>query len=320
MSTRPIMHIVAGRSRLPGLRNPNSAPVGGLEAPPHVRRNLTAYGAHVLGSPRPARCRVRTPWRAGTTADEWRECHSWPKSRHVVMTTVKDGIGRTGPFKGDRAVAHVVAVMALHGLVPFDPTVPWEVFGRAALPSAAPLYEVRVCGEAASVRSEHFDLRALAPRRPHRRRHGDRPGDRGHRGAGAGWGPHGLAGCGRSRGAHRLDLHRRLRAGGSRPAGRSARHHALAARFPRVQVDADVLYMDQGRILTSAGAAGARQANPSAAARNDRCSSPPCPRCGPSAACGCRDRSSTLRAASGQRTDRVALWASAARGGDRRRR
>ena len=76
------------------------------------------------------------------------------------MTTVKDGIGRTGPFKGDRAVAHVVAVMALHGLVPFDLTVPCEVFGRAALPSAAPLYEVRVCGEAASVRSEHFDLRA----------------------------------------------------------------------------------------------------------------------------------------------------------------
>ena len=159
-------------------------------------------------------------------------------------------------------MAHVVAVSALHGLIPFDLTLPCEVFGRATLPGAEPPYEVRVCGEGGLVRSGHFDL--CAP-----------------------WPLDGLAGADTVIVPGIEDIEASVPAGvvaalraaadrGARIAsictgafvlaaaglldGRRATTHwraapRLATRYPRVQVDANVLYVDQGRILTSAGAA-----------------------------------------------------------------
>jgi len=157
---------------------------------------------------------------------------------------------------------HVVAVLALDGVVAFDLSIPCEVFGRTEVPGVARPYAVRVCGETAVVRSGHFDLRV----------------------------PFGLddlkkadtvvvAGIddpGRAVAPAVLNALRRTAARGARIAsicsgafvlaaaglldGRRATTHwlgarALAERYPAVEVDPDVLYIDGGRILTSAGAA-----------------------------------------------------------------
>ena len=73
----------------------------------------------------------------------------------------------------------------------------------------------------------------------------------------------GGAGTGSGRGArHGLDLHRRVRARRGRPARRPAGHHPLGLRragsgrlFPQVRLDPDVLFVDDGDVLTSAGVA-----------------------------------------------------------------
>ena len=72
-------------------------------------------------------------------------------------------------------------------------------------------------------------------------------------------------GAARGRGARRadrVDLHRRVRARRGRPARRPPRRDALAlrraaraARSPRSDVEPDVLYVDDGAVLTSAGVA-----------------------------------------------------------------
>jgi transcriptional regulator GlxA family with amidase domain len=157
---------------------------------------------------------------------------------------------------------HVVAALALHGVVPFDLAIACDVFGRAVPPGVTPPYDVRVCGEARVVRSGRFDLRvrfgldALAD--------ADTvvvPGieditapvpatviaalqaaaGRGARIASICSGAFVLAASGL------LD-------------GRRATTHwlaarELAARYPRVHVDANVLFVDNGQVLTSAGAA-----------------------------------------------------------------
>ena len=50
---------------------------------------------------------------------------------------------------------HKVSVLAMDGFVPFDLSVPCEVFGRA---SGVASYNVRVCSEATEVRSRNFTL------------------------------------------------------------------------------------------------------------------------------------------------------------------
>jgi transcriptional regulator GlxA family with amidase domain len=159
-------------------------------------------------------------------------------------------------------MSHVVAVVAMDGVVPFDLATPCEVFGRAFLPGGAPAYAVKVCGVSPSVEAELFRLRA----------------------------PLGLAHLSRAQtvvvpGVSDLDapvsraLVLALRAAAARGArvasictgafvlaaaglldGRRATTHWLAAaelarRHPAVEVDAQVLYVDGGQVLTSAGAA-----------------------------------------------------------------
>jgi transcriptional regulator GlxA family with amidase domain len=154
---------------------------------------------------------------------------------------------------------HRVAVLAVDGVVPFDLSVPLEVFGRARLPDGGPAYEVRVCGPSPEVDTGSFGLRVR----------------------------------------HRLDelvtadtvvvpgvaditapvppavldaLHAAsgrvvsvcvgafaLAAAGLLDGRRATTHWAAAAelarRHPAVTVDPDVLYVDDGDVLTSAGAA-----------------------------------------------------------------
>ncbi|MGC7100957.1 GlxA family transcriptional regulator [Amycolatopsis lurida] len=155
---------------------------------------------------------------------------------------------------------HTVAVLALDKVVPFDLSTPIEVFTRTRLPGGDAAYEVRVCGPSPSVDAGAFTLQPP-------------------------WGLDGLAGadtvivpgCAEPTEVPEevLDALRQAAERGARIAsicsgalvlastglldGLRATTHwacagALAARHPAVEVDPDVLYVDNGQLLTSAGA------------------------------------------------------------------
>lgn len=155
-----------------------------------------------------------------------------------------------------------VAVVAFDGVVPFDLSVPCEVFGRARLADGSAGYEVRVCCEAREADAGAFRIRV---------RHGLRA---------LTWADTivvpGVASAGVAISPRLIRALRRAAERGTRVAsicsgalvlaetglldGRRAATHWLAApelarRRPTVEVDADVLYVDDGKILTSAGAA-----------------------------------------------------------------
>ncbi|MCR6490449.1 helix-turn-helix domain-containing protein [Amycolatopsis sp. OK19-0408] len=155
---------------------------------------------------------------------------------------------------------HIVAVLALDQVVPFDLATPIEVFSRTLL-RGRPAYEVRICGPAPELDAGMFTLRA----------------------------PFDLSGLadadtiivpGRaSNPPLPPSVHSALRAAAARGARiasicsgafvlaetglldglRATTHWAaapeLARRFPAVDVDPDVLYVDNGQFLSSAGAA-----------------------------------------------------------------
>ncbi|MGO4615489.1 GlxA family transcriptional regulator [Nocardia sp. 2YAB30] len=154
-----------------------------------------------------------------------------------------------------------VAVLALDQVIAFDLATPAEVFGRARLPDGRPAYRVWVCGAAPTVDAGMFTLRPP-------------------------WGLEALAdativvpGCsdpGVRVPDEAIAALRRAAAAGTRIAsicsgafilaatglldGYRATTHwlaaaELAARYPAVEVDPDVLYVDNGQLLTSAGAA-----------------------------------------------------------------
>jgi transcriptional regulator GlxA family with amidase domain len=156
---------------------------------------------------------------------------------------------------------HTVAVLALDKVIPFDLSTPIEVFTRTRLPDGRAAYRVRVCGLTPTVDAGAFTLQPP-------------------------WGLDGLAdadtivlpGCADPTAvpAEAVDALRRAAAAGARIAsicsgafvlaatglldGLRATTHwagaaALAARHPRIAVDPDVLYVDNGQFLTSAGAA-----------------------------------------------------------------
>jgi transcriptional regulator GlxA family with amidase domain len=156
-------------------------------------------------------------------------------------------------------MVHRVAVLALDGVVPFDLSVPIEVFGRARLADGSPAYEVRVCAAKREINAGLFT-------------------------AGVAHGLDVVAGADTIvvPGVIDLDLlvppavlevlkeaHGRLvsicvgaftlAAAGVLDGRRATTHWAAAAelarRYPAVEVDPDVLYVDEGRVLTSAGAA-----------------------------------------------------------------
>ncbi|MFF7017356.1 MULTISPECIES: helix-turn-helix domain-containing protein [Streptomyces] len=157
---------------------------------------------------------------------------------------------------------HTVAVLALDQVIPFDLSTPIEVFTRTRLPDGRPGYQIRVCAERPEVDAGAFTLRAP-------------------------WGLDGLTGADTIivpgtatptaplSPAVRDALLAAARAGtriasicsGTFPLaatglldGLRATTHwlaadLLAAAHPEIEVDPDVLYVDNGRLLTSAGAA-----------------------------------------------------------------
>ncbi len=157
---------------------------------------------------------------------------------------------------------HTVAILALHGTVPFDLSVPCEVFGRTRAPGGRPAYQVRVCAHTPEVDAGAFTIRAR-------------------------WGLDGLAGADTVivPGVADVDVPvppevtealRAVAKDGARIAsicsgafvlaetglldGLRATTHwlgaaELARRHPAIDVDPDVLFVDNGQILTSAGAA-----------------------------------------------------------------
>ncbi|OEU88946.1 AraC family transcriptional regulator [Streptomyces abyssalis] len=159
---------------------------------------------------------------------------------------------------------HKVAVLALDHVVAADMATPIEVFGRARLADGRRPYRVQVCAATPQVASEAFTL--VAPHDLEALREADTVV---------------VPGCSERAappGGDVLDALRETAEAGTRIAsvctgafvlaaaglldGLSATTHwmaadRLAAAFPRVDVRPDVLYVDNGQILTSAGASAA---------------------------------------------------------------
>src|SRR4051794_33939509 len=166
-------------------------------------------------------------------------------------------------MRKNQAMTHAIAVLALDGVVAFDLGVPAQVFGAARDAAGTPLYSVLVCGSA--VRStagfrvipEH-DLSVL-----------DSAGTVIVPGVGAGppvtdgtvspGGAGALRGAG-ARGARIVSVcpgASVLAAGGLLDGRTAASHWVWAKRlrrlYPRVNWDFDVLFVDDGDVLSSAG-------------------------------------------------------------------
>lgn len=157
---------------------------------------------------------------------------------------------------------HIVAVLALNTVIPFDLSTPIEVFGRMRWADGRNPYEVRVCAPTPTVDAGAFTIQAR-------------------------WGLDALLdadtiilpGCADVTAPvpdDVLDHLRKAAANGTRIAsicagtfifaatglldGLRATTHWIAAstladRYPSIEVDPDVLYVDNGQFLTSAGAA-----------------------------------------------------------------
>jgi transcriptional regulator GlxA family with amidase domain len=164
--------------------------------------------------------------------------------------------------RGARRQRHLVAVVAFDGVVLGDLSTPCEIFGRVRGRDGRLLYDVRICSLAPEVKSEHVTLRV--PWRLSSLNRADTvivPGiadldqsipddllrairravDQRARVASICTGAFVLAGTGALDGL-RATTHWRGAA-------------ELARRYPAIDVDADVLYVDNGQVLTSAGAA-----------------------------------------------------------------
>lgn len=170
-----------------------------------------------------------------------------------------DGFSPPAPY----AVGmHTVVVLALDGVISFDLATPVETFGRARLPDGRPAYRIRVCGPTKEVDAGpftirvHNGLRALAS--------ADTVIAPGLADPFAPVPPAVLTGLRRAaaRGARVASIcvgAFTLAASGLLDGRRATTHWAAAAelarRYPAVTVDPDVLYVDEGQVLTSAGAA-----------------------------------------------------------------
>ena len=156
---------------------------------------------------------------------------------------------------------YVVAVLAMHGTIPFDLAIPCEVFNYVHAPGITEPYCVRVCGETREIKAGAYDLRVAWDLSQLERAHTIIvPGIRqptmpiGEDVVGALQ----RAAAGGSRIASICTGAFVLAAAGLLDGLRATTHwraaRDLAALYPRVTVDPNVLYIDHGKILTSAGA------------------------------------------------------------------
>ncbi|WP_318203323.1 GlxA family transcriptional regulator [Streptomyces sp. SCL15-4] len=159
---------------------------------------------------------------------------------------------------------HTVAVLALDGVIPFDLSAPIDTFGWARLPDGREPYRVRVCSVREEVASGAFTVRAPYGLKALAEADtimlpgvADPPETL----------PPGVAEALRAAAANGTRIASvcvgafLLAATGLLDGLRATTHWAaagdLAARYPRVTVDPNVLYVDNGQFLTSAGAASA---------------------------------------------------------------
>ena len=161
-----------------------------------------------------------------------------------------------------RRSKHRVAILAYDGVVLGDLAMPLEIFGRVRDAKGQPVYDVRVCAVSEQVQSEHLNLRV--PWRLTSVARADTivvPGiDRCDRMV-----PPTIFGALRNashRGARIASICTGafvLAQAGLLDGLRATTHWRaageLARRYPQIKVDADVLYVDNGNVLTSAGAA-----------------------------------------------------------------
>ena len=156
----------------------------------------------------------------------------------------------------------VVAVLALDGVVPFDLATPCEVFGRTRLRDGSPGYEVRVCGYRTVVSSVGFELHPAWPLEALAA--ADTiviPGvDPLPSGLPAQVAAPLCEAAGRGATIASICTGAFLLAATGLLDGRRATTHWMAAaelarRHPGIRVDPEVLFVDHGRLLTSAGAA-----------------------------------------------------------------
>jgi transcriptional regulator GlxA family with amidase domain len=156
---------------------------------------------------------------------------------------------------------HRVVVVATHGVLPFDLSTPFEIFRRTRLADGRAPYRLRVCGVARTVQTPDFEIRLREGLEALTRADTilipgiddlDRPVPR-----------------------KLIDALRAAAARGARLAsicsgafllaatglldGRRATTHwkvtaELARRHPEIEVDPNVLFVDEGNLLTSAGA------------------------------------------------------------------
>src|SRR6267143_337293 len=225
------MSLVAEPTRRTNTRAPTAGPM----------KSIAASGAVCMSNS--SNEESYTPWQNGP----------------VAKKTIIEGFQPRG---GNNRQARVIAVVAFDGVVLGDLSIACEVFGLARTKDGRMPYEVRVCSESADVESMHVALRV--PWRLSSLGHADtvivpgindvnrpvpapvlrairRAADRGARVASICTGAFVLAATGV------LD-------------GLRATTHWLGAaelvrRQPSIDVDPNVLYVDNGRVLTSAGAA-----------------------------------------------------------------
>ena len=157
---------------------------------------------------------------------------------------------------------HTIAVLALDQVIPFDLSTPIEVFTRTRLPDGRPGYQIRVCAERQEIDTGTFALRApwgldglegadtiivpgtadpAAPLAPEVRDALRAAAEDGTRIASICSGTFILAAAGLL--------------GGLRATTHWIAAGLLATAYPDIEVDPDVLYVDNGQLLTSAGAA-----------------------------------------------------------------
>lgn len=181
---------------------------------------------------------------------------NWPMTEiQAPETAARAAVGRY------LLAMHTIAILALEQVIPFDLSTPIEVFSRTRLPDGRPGYQVRVCAEQPEVDAGLFTVRVP-------------------------WGLEGLGAAdtiivpGTADPTTPLtpavrDALRAAAANGTRIASicsgtfplaatglldglRATTHwivaELLAATHPDIEVDPDVLYIDNGQILTSAGA------------------------------------------------------------------
>jgi len=187
-----------------------------------------------------------------------------PPSAMASSSAPASGVAVKASGQSRAAERSRIAVIAFDGMTPFHLSIPSLVFGSRCIDGGAPAFEVRVCADAGAPLGTSAGFDVLV-------KHGLSAADEADVVIMPTWHDD----C-REAPAALLETLRRAHARGARVMGlclgafplaqaglldgKSATTHwayaeTLARRHPRVRVDRDVLYVDEGDVLTSAGVA-----------------------------------------------------------------